>query len=186
MRQRQCQHEAHKLSKHKESPRLNASEETAGVPGIGDGTMEERNKKPVFFLLFFFLFLYLFFLFFLSFVIFFFLFVGSSKSDFFLGLNFVTISLNSSNVKNQFLGPSREVPSLGPLFPFFLLSFFICFSLFLFFFMCFFLTLFFFFFPFFFIFSFFLFFFFFFLVCFFFFLFFFQSHVLGARVGVGT
>ena len=34
------------------------------------------------------------------------------------GLNFVTISLYSSYVKNQFLGPSRVVPS-GPSFPFF-------------------------------------------------------------------
>ena len=33
--------------------------------------------------------------------------VGCSKSDFFLGLNFVTISINTSYKKNQFLGPSR-------------------------------------------------------------------------------
>ena len=45
-------------------------------------------------------------------------FVGCSKSDFFLGLNFVTISLDSSFVKNQFLGPSRGVP-LWALFSFF-------------------------------------------------------------------
>ena len=44
------------------------------------------------------------------------------KSDFFLGLNFVAISLDSSYVKNQFLGSSRVVGTpLGPLFLFFLL-----------------------------------------------------------------
>ena len=39
----------------------------------------------------------------------------------FLGLHFVTISLDSSSVKNQFLGPSRVVflTPLGPLFLFF-------------------------------------------------------------------
>ena len=38
----------------------------------------------------------------------------------FLGLNFVTISLDSSNVRNQFLGPSRVVGNpFGPSFPFF-------------------------------------------------------------------
>ena len=41
----------------------------------------------------------------------------------FLGLNFVTISLDSSDVKNQFLGPSRVVP-FGPSFPFFHTFFF--------------------------------------------------------------
>ena len=42
----------------------------------------------------------------------------------FFGLNFVTISLYSSSVKNQFLGPSRVVGTpLGPLFLFFLLFF---------------------------------------------------------------
>ena len=64
---------------------------------------------------------------FLSFSFIFFVFVGCSKSDFFLGLNFVTISLDSSYVKNQFLGPSRVVKKggtpLGPLFLFFLLFF---------------------------------------------------------------
>ena len=49
---------------------------------------------------------------------FFHFFVGCSKSGFFLGLNFVTIALASSNEKNQFLGPSRGTP-LGPLFLFF-------------------------------------------------------------------
>ena len=44
---------------------------------------------------------------------------------FFLGLKFVTISLDSSYVKNQFWGPSRGVikTPLGPLFLFFLLFF---------------------------------------------------------------
>ena len=62
----------------------------------------------------------------------FFVFVGC-----FLGLNFVTISLDNSYVKNQFLGPSR-VPLLGPLFlfsnyffsRFFLLFIFSCFLIF--------------------------------------------------------
>ena len=37
-----------------------------------------------------------------------------------MGLNFVTISLDSSYVKNQFLGPSRVVGNpFGPSFPFF-------------------------------------------------------------------
>ena len=43
-----------------------------------------------------------------------------------MGLNFVTISLDNSYVKNQFLGPSRVVGKgtpLGPLFLFFLLFF---------------------------------------------------------------
>ena len=51
----------------------------------------------------------------------FFHFLGCSKSVFF-GLNFVTISLHSSHVKNQFLGPSSGGGTpLGPLFLFFLL-----------------------------------------------------------------
>ena len=41
------------------------------------------------------------------FLSFFFHFLGCSKSVFFWGLNFVTISLDSSCVKNQFLGPTR-------------------------------------------------------------------------------
>ena len=41
----------------------------------------------------------------------------------FLGLNFVTISLDSSDVKNQFWDPSREGTPLGPPFLFFLLFF---------------------------------------------------------------
>ena len=47
------------------------------------------------------------------------------KIWFFLGLNFVTISLDSSYVKNHFLGPSWLVffSPLGPLFLFFLLFF---------------------------------------------------------------
>ena len=40
------------------------------------------------------------------------------KIRFFLGLNFVTISLDSSYVKNHFLGPSRVLP-LWALFSFF-------------------------------------------------------------------
>ena len=51
-------------------------------------------------------------------------FVGCSKSVFFWGLNFVTISLDNSNVKNQFLGPSRVVTPLGHLLPFFPTFFF--------------------------------------------------------------
>ena len=51
-------------------------------------------------------------------------FVRCSKSDFFLGLNFVTISLDSSSVKNQFLvSISGGITPLGPLFLFFLLLF---------------------------------------------------------------
>ena len=59
----------------------------------------------------------------LSFSFIFFVSVGFSKSDFFLGLNFVTISLDNSYVKNQFLGPSRVVP-LWALLSFFLLLLF--------------------------------------------------------------
>ena len=67
--------------------------------------------------------------------IFFFVFLGCSKSEFFWDLNFVTISLDNSHVKNQFLGPSRRYPPptlpLGNLFFFFLLFFFrFCLSLF--------------------------------------------------------
>ena len=47
----------------------------------------------------------------------------------FLGLNFVTISLDNSYVKNQFLGPSRVVP-LWALFSFFFLLFFLPFFVF--------------------------------------------------------
>ena len=66
-------------------------------------------------------------------------FVGCSKSDFFLGLNFVTISLDNSYVKNQFLGPSRVGTLWAPLFFFFLIfsyffpTVFLSFSCFLFF-----------------------------------------------------
>ena len=45
------------------------------------------------------------------------------SQNLFLGLNFVTISLDSSYVKNQFLGPSRSVP-LWALFTFFFSPFF--------------------------------------------------------------
>ena len=49
----------------------------------------------------------------------------SAQNLIFLDLNFVTISLDSSYVKNQFLGPSQVVGGtpLGPLFLFFLLFF---------------------------------------------------------------
>ena len=67
---------------------------------------------------------------FLSFSFIFFHFLSFSllgaQNLFFLGLNFVTISLDVSHVKNQFLGPSRvvkETPS-GPLLPFFPTFFF--------------------------------------------------------------
>ena len=60
----------------------------------------------------------------------------AGAQNLFLGLKFVTISLHSSYVKNQFLGPSRKAGTpLGPLFLFFLLffcSFFCLFSCFLF------------------------------------------------------
>ena len=75
-----------------------------------------------------------------SFSFIFFFNVVCSKSDIFLGLNFATISLDSSYVKNQLLGPSRGVfPSstFGNSFPFFssffFLPFFCLFSCFLFF-----------------------------------------------------
>ena len=48
--------------------------------------------------------------------------LGAPKSDFF-GLHFVTISLDSSHVKNHFLGPSLVVP-LWALFSFFSYFFF--------------------------------------------------------------
>ena len=62
-------------------------------------------------------------------------FVGCSNLIFFLGLNFVTIALNNSYVKNHFLGTSRvgRYP-FGPSFLLFLLLFF---SRFLFFFLLF-------------------------------------------------
>ena len=46
--------------------------------------------------------------------------LGAQNLIFFSGLNFVKISLDSSYVNNQFLGPSRVVYP-GPSFPFFLL-----------------------------------------------------------------
>ena len=56
---------------------------------------------------------------------FFFFFVECSKSDFFFGLNFVTISRLSSYVKHLFLGPSRGVGTpLGSIFFSFLFVFF--------------------------------------------------------------
>ena len=56
----------------------------------------------------------------LSFSFIFFVFDWFSKSDFFLGLNFVSICIDNSYVKNQFLGPSRVVKKpFGPSFPFF-------------------------------------------------------------------
>ena len=60
----------------------------------------------------------------------FFVFVGCSKSDFFWGLNFVTICLDSSIVKNQFLGPSRGVAHLWAPFSFFSYCFFFHFFVF--------------------------------------------------------
>ena len=59
-----------------------------------------------------------------------------AQNLFFLGLNFVTISLDSSYVKNQFLGPSRVVLFLFfllvflPFFVFFLAYYFFIFSFF--------------------------------------------------------
>ena len=61
---------------------------------------------------------------FLSFSFIFFVFVGCSNSDFFLSLNFVTISLDSSYVKNQFLGPSRVLSFFLPFFLSFFLAFY--------------------------------------------------------------
>ena len=63
-------------------------------------------------------------------------FLSGAQNLIFFGLNFDTISLDSSYVKNQFLGPSRAAPPpLGPLFLFFLLfcPVFCLFSCFLFF-----------------------------------------------------
>ena len=64
---------------------------------------------------------------FLSFSFIFFVFVGCSKSDFFLGLNFVTISLDSSFVKNQFLARLGRYPFRHsfPFFPTFFSVFFL-------------------------------------------------------------
>ena len=84
------------------------------------------------FLSFFFHFLSFSFIFFhfLSFSFIFFHFLSFSfsllgaQNLFFLSLNFVTISLDSSYVKNQFLGPSRVVAPFGPSFPLFLPFFF--------------------------------------------------------------
>ena len=52
--------------------------------------------------------------------------LSGAQNLIFLGLNFVTISLDSCHVKNQFLGPSRVVKEtpLGPLLPFFSFLFF--------------------------------------------------------------
>ena len=52
---------------------------------------------------------------------------GGSKSDFFLGLNFVTISLYSSYVKKSIFGPVSGGTPLGPLFLFFSSFFFLVF-----------------------------------------------------------
>ena len=83
-----------------------------------------------FFFIFFIFLLFSFFSFFIflhflsfSFILFHFLsfsfsLLGAQKS-FFLGLNFVTISVDCSHVKNQFLGPSRVVRPLWTLFSFF-------------------------------------------------------------------
>ena len=49
--------------------------------------------------------------------------LSGAQNLIFFGLNFVTISLDISHVKNQFLGPSRVIPPLGPLFLFFPLFF---------------------------------------------------------------
>ena len=76
---------------------------------------------------------------FLLFSFIFFVFVGCSKYVFFLGVNFVTISLDSSYVKKQSIfGPISGGTPLGPLFllpPIFsrvFLSFFIAFYFFIF------------------------------------------------------
>ena len=63
------------------------------------------------------------FIFFLSFSFIFFVFVGCSNSDFFLGLNFVTISLHNSNQKFNF-SARLGVPPVRPLFLFFSSLFF--------------------------------------------------------------
>ena len=76
-------------------------------------------------------FLFLFFFFFFSFLfLFLFLFVGCSKSDFVLGLNFVTISLDSSLQRINFSARLLGTTSLYGLFSFFssLLFFLLFFS----------------------------------------------------------
>ena len=60
---------------------------------------------------------YLFFFLFFFFLFLFFLFVGGSNSDFFVGLNFVTISLHTFYQKNSFF---RHVSGCTPLMPLFL------------------------------------------------------------------
>ena len=103
-----------------------------------DEKSDNNNGKPLeivkdfacesifhFFLIFHHFLHFFIFLYFLSFSFIFFFFVLCSKPDFW-SLNFVTISLDNSHVKNQFLGPSwgrreEEVHPLGPLFLFSLL-----------------------------------------------------------------
>ena len=70
-----------------------------------------------------------------SFIFFYFLslFLLGAQNLFFLGLNFVTISIDSSYVKNQFWGPSRVVPfglSFPYVPPFFFLPFVVFFLVF--------------------------------------------------------
>ena len=66
---------------------------------------------------------------------FFFFFLSGTQNLIFLGLNFVTIFLDISDVKKHFLGPSwgegGVVNPLRPSFPFFLLYFLFFFFLFL-------------------------------------------------------
>ena len=59
--------------------------------------------------------------------------LGAQNLIFFVGLNFVTISLDSSHVKNQFWGPSRVVGGnpFGPSFPFLPTFLLLCFVFFL-------------------------------------------------------
>ena len=94
------------------------------VPSFSFIFLHFLSFLPLFFFIFLsFFFQFFIFLHFLSFSFIFF--VGCSKSDFFSGLKFVTISLDSSYVKNQFLGPSRVVYTpFGPSFPFLSLPFF--------------------------------------------------------------
>ena len=54
-----------------------------------------------------------------SFIFFHFLYLLGAQNLIFLGLNFVTISLDSSYVKYQFFGPISGGTPLGPLFLFF-------------------------------------------------------------------